>query len=695
MQYHTQPGKSFPLGATPTEDGVNFSVFSKNATAVELLLFESAESPYPAQIIELHPVRNKTFYYWHVLLEDARPGLVYGYRVHGPHDISKGFRFDGHKVLVDPYAHAISTKRYDREAASRPGDNTAKSMRCIVANLDDYDWEDDEPLRHPYGKTVIYEMHVGGFTKHPSSGVSAEKRGTYLGLIEKIPYLKELGITAVELLPTQQFDPFDTPNRLTNYWGYSPVGFFAPHDRYASDTQDPLAPIREFRDMVKALHQANIEVIMDVVFNHSAEGGNHEGATLCFKGFENKAYYTLDAQKQYIDYSGCGNTLNANHSIVRRMIMDSLRFWVEKMHVDGFRFDLASVMSRDTDGAPTEEPPILWEIESDPILAGTKIIAEAWDAAGLYQVGSFIGHRWAEWNGKYRDDVRRFMKGDTKMVYPLHWRIEGSHDLFQEQETRDPNRSIQFVTCHDGFTMNDLVSYNGKHNEANLEQNRDGTNDNFSWNCGEEGDTTNPQIQQLRLQQIRNFFAITLLSQGTPMLLMGDEVRHTQHGNNNVYCQDNELTWFNWEKVDAEQPLLSFVRKMIQLNLNHEVFQEKKYWHLQNEDGIPRITWHGIEPYHPDWGEHSHSIAYMLTHPATDENIYVAINAYWDDLTFTLPEPLLEGNQYRWHLLVDTAQHETSCIWEETEAPALPEQRYEVKSRSVVVCKALPGMVIQ
>lgn len=687
MKFNTQKGTSFPLGATIMDKGVNFSIFSKNATSVELLLFESVDSEYPSQVIELDPLLNKTFYYWHIFIEDLREGAVYGFRVHGPHVPKKGLQFDGHKVLIDPYARCISTNLYDRELASRPGDNCAKAMRCIVADLTHYDWEDDKPIQHPYSKSVIYEMHIGGFTKHPHSGIEATKRGTYLGLIEKISYLKELGVTAVEILPAQQFDPFDTPNHLQNYWGYSPIGFFAPHNGYVSDKSTPLAALNEFRDMVKALHKANIEVIMDVVFNHTAEGGNRNSATLCFKGLENIAYYTLDENKDYKDYSGCGNTLNANHSIVRRMIIDCLRFWVEEMHIDGFRFDLASVMSRGSNGVPLKDPPILWEIESDPILAGTKIIAEAWDAGGLYQVGTFIGHRWAEWNGKYRDDVRKFLKGDNDVIRSFHQCVEGSHDLFQE-ENRDPNRSIHFVTCHDGFTMNDLVSYNEKHNLANLENNNDGTNDNNSWNCGEEGETNNPQIQELRLKQIKNFFAITLLSQGTPMLLMGDEVRHTQEGNNNSYCQDNELTWFDWSSLNREKKLLNFVKSLIQFNLQHEVFQDEKFWHLQNENSIPRITWHGIKAYKPDWKGNSHSIAYMLTKTEAKENIYIAINAYWDTLAFEIPALLLEEKNYEWRIVADTGDRSLSELLDNENARLVSSDTLEVTSRSIVILKA-------
>lgn len=689
MQYELEKGRSHPLGATLMPDGVNFSVFSENARAVELLLFDAVDSPVPAQVIRLDAEEHKTFYYWHVFVKNAGVGLVYAYRVYGETDYSKGLRFDGHKVLVDPYARCVDTRLYKRAAAGLPGDNCSDAMRCLVADLENYDWEGDRTIHHPYRNTVIYEMHVGGFTKHPSSGIAAEKRGTYSALIEKIPYLKSLGITAVELLPVQQFDPFDAPEGLPNYWGYSPVCFFAPHQGYASDKDNPLAVLDEFRDMVKALHKANIEVIMDVVFNHSAEGGSEEGVMLSFKGFENKVYYTLDDTYNYLDYSGCGNTLNANHSIVRRMIKDSLHFWVEQMHIDGFRFDLASVMSRDSKGVPLKDPPILWNIESDPILAGTKIIAEAWDAAGLYQVGKFIGDRWAEWNGKYRDDLRRFFRGDDHTALDFRKRVEGSHDLFSAPG-RNPNRSIHFVCCHDGFTMNDLVCYNEKHNLANLENNQDGSNENYSWNCGEEGETSDESIEKLRVKQIKNFFALTLLSQGTPMLLMGDEVRRSQQGNNNPYCQDNEISWFDWRKTETETEILTFVKSLINFSLRHQVLQEKKFWHTQNEDGIPRISWHGVKAYTPDFNDNSHFLAYMLTKTDCQENLYIAANAYWAPLSLALPDPLLEGHRCCWHLILNTQHTGENNFYPDQKAPKLTSQILEIPARTVVVLKAFP-----
>ena len=449
------PGRSYPLGAVLLNGGVNFCVYSHNCTAIEILLFDHPDDPAPSRVIPLDPKINRTFYYWHIFVDGLTAGQLYAYRVSGPYDPEQGFRYDGEKVLIDPYTRAVVYgDNYRRSAALSPGDNCAYAMKSVVDDPRTYDWEGDRPLQRPYTKSVIYEMHVAGFTRNPNSGVAASKRGTYAGLIEKIPYLQELGVTAVELLPVQQFDEQDVPPPLKNYWGYNPIVFFAPHRGYSFD-QSPLGPINEFKDMVKALHTAGIEVILDVVFNHTAEG-DQNGPLLSFRGFENRAYYitTHPDQSYYANYSGTGNSVNANHSIVRRMIMDCLRYWVQVMHVDGFRFDLASVLSRDKFGRPLTDPPILWEIESDPVLSGTKIIAEAWDAGGLYQVGSFIGHRWAEWNGQYRDDVRQFVKGDPHTIVKLAERIAGSPDLYPQPD-RKPDRSINFITAHDGFNLYD------------------------------------------------------------------------------------------------------------------------------------------------------------------------------------------------------------------------------------------------
>jgi glycogen operon protein len=678
-QVKTRPGKSFPLGATVSEEGTNFCIFSKNASYLELVLFDDQEGNFPVHSFRLNPQENKTFYYWHIFLEGIGHGQHYGWRAQGPFVPEKGLRYDRKKVLIDPYARAVDMRYYDRERALSAADNAKYCIRSIVIDNSRYDWEGDKPLNHPYSKSVIYELHVGGFTRHRSSGIDDRWKGTYRGLIEKIPYLQQLGITTVELLPVQQFDPFDVPNpKLTNYWGYSPIAFFAPHSAYSS-REKPEEAVNEFRDMVKALHKAGIEVILDVVFNHTGEG-DANGPTLSFKGLENRAYYMLERDNYtYKNFSGTGNTLNANHSVVRRMIRDCLRYWVSEMHVDGFRFDLASVLSRDEEGIPIKNPPILWGIESDPELAPVKLIAEAWDVQ-QYQLGQFIGDKWAEWNGAYRDDIRRFVKGDEHSVYTLTQRLNGSPDLFSGT-LRNPNRSINFVTCHDGFTMHDLVAYNHKHNLANGEGNRDGHNDNLSWNCGVEGPTDEPEILQLRKQQTKNFLTLLLLSQGTPMLLMGDEVHRTQQGNNNAYCQDNEISWFNWDSVKEQKELLSFVQKLIRFNLSNEFFQENYFWNSPDSLGASRCEFHGTSLHQPDFSGHSHSIAFLLKNLRYPRKIYVMVNAYWKRLAFELPNT----KGWHWKCIIDTAAPSPADFTTEEKAPIYNAHTKWVAARSVAV----------
>lgn len=673
----SRPGRTYPLGATVYEDGTNFCLYSKHAREVELLLFDHKSDANPKYVIKLDPVLNYSSFYWHVFVPNVGHGQLYGYRVRGPFDPKNGLRFDGAKLLVDPYAKAVVMEKYERGAASTPGENCSCGIKSVVIDDKTYDWEGDQPLDIPMSSSVIYEMHVGGFTKHPNSNVPELLRGTYLGIIEKIPYLKSLGITAVELLPIHQFDPYDLPDQsLTNYWGYSPIAYFAPHHGFGT-TSDPMTTVNEFKDMVKALHKAGIEVILDVVFNHTAEG-NHEGPTLSMRGIENKVYYILeDDQRYYKNYSGTGNTVKANHSIVRRLIIDSLRYWVTEMHVDGFRFDLASVLSRDEQGNPLDNSPILWEIESDPILSQSKIIAEAWDL-GQYQLGSFIGDRWAEWNGKYRDDVRKFVKGDEGMMRAFAQRLTGSPDLFRDL-TRDPNRSINFITCHDGFTLNDLVSYNEKHNWANGEENRDGHNENESWNHGVEGVTDDPEIEALRLKQIKNFFTILLLSQGTPMINMGDEVRRTQNGNNNAYCQDNEISWMDWSLVEKNKDLLSYVQKLIRFHSNTEFFLEDRFWNLP-DDIETTFDLHGTRLNNVSWSKHSHAIAFTLFNPDYRKALHIMINEYWEDLEFEIPE-LMENN---WRLLLNTANTAPDDFYSIKSDTIIDSNKIKVEARSII-----------
>jgi len=574
---------------------------------------------------------------------------------------------------------------YDRAAASRAGDNAATAMKSVVVDTHAYDWEGDRPLRTTWADTIIYELHVRGFTRHESSGVRAAVRGTYAGLVEKIPYLVDLGITAVELLPVFQFDPFDAPAGRVNYWGYQPVSFFAPHAGYAAH-RDPGGVLDEFRDMVKALHRAGLEVILDVVFNHTTEGG-HDGPTCCYRGLANDAYYILQADTaRYADYTGCGNTLNANHSIVRRLIRDSLRYWVTEMHVDGFRFDLASILTRDESGAPLPNPPVLWDIESDPILAGTKLVAEAWDAGGLYQVGSFVGDAWQEWNGRFRDDVRKFVKGDRDAVRPLACRLIGSPDLYEHKQ-REVEQSINFVTCHDGFTLNDLVSYNGKHNEMNGEGNRDGTSDNLSWNCGTEGPADDPVVVALRRRQMKNLLTITMLSAGTPMFRMGDELRHTQHGNNNAWCQDSELSWLDWRARFDHGDMLRFVQQLTALRQIRDLGPRTAGLTLIDQLARAHVTWHGVALDRPDWSPDSHSLALTASTPAGRYTVHAMFNAYWAPLVFELPPAERSGGRC-WRRVIDTALPSPDDIALPSDATAIPGPTYTAAPRSVVLLSA-------
>jgi glycogen operon protein len=674
-------GRSSPLGATVVDGGVNFSLFSRTATGVELLFFDREDDAAPSGALRIDPATNRTYHYWHVFLPDVRPGQIYAYRVQGPPAPADGLRFDSAKLLLDPYGRGVVIPRaYSREAARRQGDNAATAMKSVVVDSRTYNWEGDLPLCRPAARTIIYEMHVRGFTRHPSSGVNEKTRGTYAGLVEKIPYLQQLGITAVELLPVFQFDAQDCPPGKTNYWGYAPVSFFAPHNAYSS-RHDPLGPVDEFRDMVKALHRAGIEVILDVVFNHTAEG-DQRGPTFCFRGIDNATYYIVEAGgSRYANYTGCGNTLNANHPVVRRMIVDSLRYWVQEMHVDGFRFDLASILARDESGHPLPNPPVLWDIESDPILAGTKLLAEAWDAAGLYQVGSFVGDAWKEWNGRFRDDVRDYFRAAPGSVRRVADRLLGSPEIYGHK-AREAEQSVNFVTCHDGFTLNDLVSYNQKHNEANGEDNRDGANDNCSWNCGVEGPADDPAVEKLRNRQVKNFLTVTLMSLGIPMILMGDEVRHTQGGNNNAYCQDNEISWFDWTQVDKHADVHRFLKLLIERRLLRTVEYERQRISLTTLLDRANKAWHGVKLFQPDWGDNSHSVALGAELRKEGLFFHLILNAYWEQLNFELPE--LEAGR-SWRRWIDTALDSPHDIVPWQTAPTVSDDTYRAEPRSVVI----------
>ena len=679
-------GSSSPLGATLLPGGVNFSIYSRSASGVELLLFDREDDGQPSRVISLDPVRNRTYHYWHTFVPNLQEGQIYAYRIHGPFQPSVGLRFDPSNILLDPYGREVLVPAgYDRNALAQGETDAANAMKSIVVGAEAFDWEGDAPLHLPSTRTIIYEMHVRGFTRHSSSGVSDLLRGTYAAVIEKIPYLKDLGITAVELLPVFQFDSQDSPPGLVNYWGYAPVSFFAPHRAYSSD-RSPLGPVNEFRTMVKALHRAGIEVILDVVFNHTAEG-SELGPTLCFRGIDNPTYYILENDRaRYANYSGTGNTLNANHPVVRRMIVDSLCYWVNDMHVDGFRFDLASILARDSSGSLLSNPPVLWDIESDPRLAGAKFIAEAWDAAGLYQVGTFIGDSWKEWNGRFRDDVRDFFRSESGSVRRIADRILGSPEIYGHEE-REAEQSVNFVTCHDGFTLNDLVSYDIKHNDANREDNRDGCNDNRSWNSGVEGPTDDLAVEQLRNRQVKNFLAVTLFSLGVPMILMGDEIRQTQLGNNNAYCQDNEISWLDWSLLDKHADVHRFLRLAIQRRMWRDIGPELRRQSLNELLKSAKKAWHGTKINQPDWNDHSHSLALSVEIESEHIFFHMILNSYWEPLTFELP-PLGEGSN--WHRWIDTSLESPDDITEWIHAPLHHDQLYRAGPRSIVLLISTP-----
>jgi glycogen operon protein len=649
VSFTVEAGARFPMGATARPGGVNFSIFCPHATRVALVIYRDAEDLRPEFEIVLDPALHRTFAFWHVFLGNAAPGLYYTWRIDGPHEPERGLLFDPRRELLDPWAEGVSAALWDR---ARAGTSHEPHFRALVLEQDDYDWEGDQPLRRSLQDAVVYELHVGGFTRHASAAVAHP--GTFSGVIEKIPYLQALGITDVELLPVMAFDTQDVPPSvaalgLDNYWGYSPVAFFAPHPQYAAgpDAHD------EFRDMVKALHRAGIGVILDVVFNHTAEGGA-DGVTIGFKGLGNEFFYHLDAKdrRRYLDYTGCGNTINANHPFVMTYLLKCLECWVVDMHVDGFRFDLASSMSRGEDGQALYHAPLPWGIEFSDALSSSHLIAEAWDAAGLYQVGDFPGFRWAEWNGRYRDALRRFVRGDPGMIGEIATRISGSSDMYAPLG-KFPANGINFITCHDGFTLNDLVSYEAKHNQANGEENGDGSDHNLSSNCGVEGPTADPAVLRLRARRVRNFQALLMLSQGVPMLLAGDEVLRSQNGNNNPYCQDNEISWFDWSLVERSADMLRFTREMIALRRRHPTLRRARFIDPSPAGRNPDIRWYGEHGREPDWHDKSSRVlCFTLAGLAPSEPaLYVMMNMA--PRAKSLPLPGITGR--RWYRVVDTS----------------------------------------
>ncbi|MDR2370808.1 MAG: glycogen debranching protein GlgX [Treponema sp.] len=708
-------GKALPLGSTVTGRGVNFSVFSRNATSVSILLFENPRSDSPYEEIRLNPKKHRTGDIWHCQILGLTAGVFYLYRVDGPYIPEKGFRFNYHKALIDPYTKALtdfsnwdffSCMGYDPEEASRDlsfsyHDNLFTLPRCIVID-DDFDWQGDTPLNYPLRFSVLYETHVRGLTKNPNSGV--QYPGTYRGVTEKIPYFKDLGITSLEFLPIQEFNEHENykinpknGTRLTNYWGYSTVAFFAPKNSYAVDNT-PGAAVREFKEMVRELHKAGLEVILDIVFNHTAEG-SEMGPTFSFRGLDNAIYYILDENPRYYkNFSGCGNTVNCNHPVVRSFILDCLRYWVIEMHVDGFRFDLGSILGRDQQGRLMENPPMLEMIAQEPALSQTKIIAEAWDAGGAYQVGWFPGGRWAEWNDRYRDDVRRYWRADPSKTRHLATRLSGSSDLYL-RDGRKPFHSINFITSHDGFTLKDLVSYNDKHNGDNGEDNRDGNDDNNSYNYGSEGPTSDPDLESIRERQLKNFFTTMMVSLGTPMLLGGDEIGRTQRGNNNAYCQDNEISWYDWSLVEKNANVFRFAKEIIAFRLRHHGFMRPEFYTGRdgNYNAIPDISWYDDKGDAPKWDKLNYCLALRMDGSKADiladrddNDFFIMFNAGLEPAVFRIADAP-EGKT--WVRAVDTGLPSPEDILSPgNEKPLKSPKTYTIAARSmaVLISKDIP-----
>jgi glycogen operon protein len=707
--FRLEIGKAVPLGASVTDRGVNFSVFSRNATALSLLLFENDTPDSPFQELALEKSKHKTGDIWHCHVPDLKAGAMYLYRVNGPYIPERGFRFNNHKSLIDPYAKALTDLSkwnlltcmgYDPEAPGRDlsfsyEDDLFTQPRCIVIDNDEFDWQGDIPLNYPLRFSVLYETHIRGLTKNANSGI--EHPGTYQGIVEKIPYFKDLGITSLEFLPLQEFNSREfhhinprSGETLVNYWGYSTVAFFAPKGSYAAD-KSPGGQVREFKEMVRSLHKAGLEVILDIVFNHTAEG-SELGPTFSFRGLDNSIYYILDENPRYYkNFSGCGNTVNCNHPVVRSFIMDCLHYWVVEMHVDGFRFDLGSILGRDQQGRLMENPPMLEWIAQDQVLSQTKIIAEAWDAGGAYQVGWFPGGRWAEWNDRFRDDVRRYWRGDDNETRHLATRLAGSSDLYL-RDGRKPFHSINFVTSHDGFTMRDLVSYNGKHNEDNGEENRDGGDNNSSYNYGIEGEDHDPVLTVIRKRQIKNFLATLMVSLGTPMILGGDEMGRTQGGNNNAYCQDNKISWYDWSMLEKYDDVFRFAKEIIAFRLRHHGFMRPEFFtgHDGNYNAIPDIGWFDEEGETPDWDKLGHCLALRMDGSKAevladrdDNDFFIMFNSGNKQVQFKLADA---PENKRWYRQVDTGLPSPQDILpQDGEAPLDDPETYTVNARSMVI----------
>jgi glycogen operon protein len=693
-KFNLRPGKPLPSGATLVPGGVNFSIFSRFASSCELVLFKK-HAKKPFAIIPFPDEFRIGNVFTMIVFDLDYEEIDYGFRLDGPFDPQEGHRFDKTKILMDPYAKAIGGRDVWGE---EPDWDDIYQHRARIA-LDDFDWEGDRPLEIPMEDLIIYEMHVRSFTCHETAGV--KHPGTFAAIREKIPYLKDLGVNCIEIMPIHEFDEFENSNvspvtgeRLVNYWGYSNVGFFAPKAGYAATGKFGMQ-VDELKATMRDLHKNGIEVILDVVFNHTAEG-NEEGPYISYRGIDNKTYYMLTPDGYYFNFSGVGNTLNCNNPIVRNMILDCMRYWAAEYHIDGFRFDLASILGRDQNGAPMNNPPLLETLAFDPILGKCKLIAEAWDAGGLYQVGSFPGWgRWAEWNGRYRDDMRKYLKGDEGLVGAMGQRLQGSPDLYWWYQS-GACASINFVTCHDGFTLMDLVSYDGKHNEANGEDNRDGANDNYSWNCGWEGETEDVEINALRNKQIKNALCMLLVSRGVPMLLSGDEMGNTQFGNNNAYCHDNDISWIDWNNLKKNKEIFNFTKKMTAFRHAHPVLRDRN--HFQNRDymdsGYADISWHGTKAWNADWSGTCRTLAFLLCGKhakggtVEDSYIYVAVNMSWEMHGFELPG-LPEG--LSWYVSINTDATAPEDAWAVGKEKKLENQfEFLVGSRSVVVLIGKP-----
>ena len=679
-EFKLRYGHPMPFGASHVPHGVNFSIFSVHATACTLVLFERGASDPMAEIP--FPSEYRLGQVWAMTVYDLDyEKMEYGFRFDGPYDPKEGHYFDPKNVVLDPHARKIA----GREIWMGKPTGHKPVYRGRIPH-EEYQWEHSRPLRHPESEMIIYEMHVRGFTRHPSS--SAAHPGTFAGLAEKATHLRDLGVNCIELMPVFEFNEAEntrtnpaTGEPLCNYWGYSTVGFCAPKCSYAASAQEG-RQVHEFKDMVRQLHADGIEVVLDVVFNHTAEGGA-DGPVISFRGIDNKTFYILDSKGHFLNYTGCGNTVNCNHPAIRGFVISCLRYWASEYHIDGFRFDLASVLGRDVKGAPLLNPPLLESLAYDPVLAGCDLIAEAWDAGGLYQVGNFPSYgRWMEWNGKFRDCARRFLKGEPGTVGEMVQRVMGSPDLYAAAG-RKPTASVNFITCHDGFTLRDLFSYNEKHNIENGENNNDGANDNNSWNCGTEGETGDPNVRALRLRQCKNAMLLLLTSQGVPMISMGDECGRTQRGNNNAYCHDEDWNWLDWDLDDEGREMLRFTKAAIAFRKANPAFRQQEFLTSRDQvgSGYPDISWHGVLPWRPDWSASSRSMAFMLCGRHGEaiggppQFLYVAFNMFYKPLSFAFPV-LPKGMS--WLRFVDTGLPAPDDICSPGAEQPLPAQKQDI-----------------